>query len=166
MKKGYTLIELIIVLAIISLISSIAMVNIIKVKEDLEVIEFKNSANEVKSLLSFAKAYCRKNKVPGQILIDSDKRIIIFEVSDKIYLFKKIVSLNKNTEVASNFKVSSSGTTPNNTVTDEGYIKSAGTIILSYKNNKKIKITVSVGNDISRSYESDNEDGDMINEEG
>lgn len=166
MKKGYTIIELIIVLAIISLISSIAMVNIIKVKEDLEVIEFKNSANEVKSLLSFAKAYCRKNKVPGQILIGSDKKTIVFEVSDKNYLFKKIVILSKNIEVGSNFKVSSSETSSNNNVTDEGYIKSAGTITLSYKNNKKIKITVSVGNDISRSYESDNEDGDIINEEG
>lgn len=166
MKKGYTLIELIIVLAIISLISSIAMVNIIKVKEDLEVIEFKNSANEVKSLLSFAKSYCRKNKVPGQILIGADKKTIVFEVSDKNYLFKKIVILSKNIEVGSNFKVSSSETSSNNNVTDEGYIKSAGTIILSYKNNKKIKITVSVGNDISRSYESDNEDGDIINEEG
>lgn len=166
MKKGYTLIELIIVLAIISLISSIAMVNIIKVKEDLEVIEFKNSANEVKSLLSFAKAYCRKNKVPGQIVIGSDKKTIVFEVSDKNYLFKKIVILSKNIEVGSNFKVSSSETSSNNNVTDEGYIKSAGTITLSYKNNKKIKITVSVGNDISRSYESDNEDGDIINEEG
>lgn len=166
MKKGYTLIELIIVLAIISLISSIAMVNIIKVKEDLEVIEFKNSANEVKSLLSFAKSYCRKNKVPGQILIGADKKTIVFEVSDKNYLFKKIVILSKNIEVGSNFKVSSSETSSNNNVTDEGYIKSAGTITLSYKNNKKIKITVSVGNDISRSYESDNEDGDIINEEG
>ena len=35
-----------------------------------------------------------------------------------------------------------------------------------YKNNRKIEITISVGNDISRTYESDNEDGDVINEEG
>ncbi|MBD7916584.1 prepilin-type N-terminal cleavage/methylation domain-containing protein [Clostridium sp. Sa3CUN1] len=166
MKKGYTLIEVIIVLSIISLISSIAIVNISKVKENLEVIEFKNSANEVKALLSFAKAYCRKNKVHGQIIVGSDRKTIAFEVSDKNHSFKKIIKLSKNIEVGSNFKVSSSITSANNNVTDEGYIKSAGTITLMYKNNRKIEITISVGNDISRTYESDNEDGDVINEEG
>lgn len=60
MKKGYTLIELIVVLAIMSIFSSIAVINITKVKERLENIELKNLEAEVKSLLSFGKAYCRK----------------------------------------------------------------------------------------------------------
>ena len=62
----------------------------------------------------------------------------------------------------SNFKVYSSITSDNNNITDEGYIKSAGTITLTHKSNKRIYITVSVGNDIIRSYESDEEEGDII----
>ena len=56
MKKAYTLIELIIVLSVITIFSSIVIVNIVKVKENLDEIEFKNLEAEVKSLLSFGKA--------------------------------------------------------------------------------------------------------------
>lgn len=166
MKKGYTIIELIIVLSIISLISSIAIVNVSKAKENLEIIEFNNVASEVKSLLSFAKSYCRKNKVPGQILVGLDRKTITFEVSQAKFAITKKIILGKNIEVGSNFKVSSSLTSNNNNITEEGFIKSAGTILLTYKNSKKIKLTISVGNDIIRKYENDNLEGDVVNEEG
>lgn len=162
MKKGYTLIELIIVLSIIAVISSVTMVNIVKFKEKMDVIEFNSVASEVKSLLSFGKSYCRKNKVSGQILVASDRKSITFEVSNNESPITKTIKFNKNTEVGSNFKVSSSITSDNNNITDEGYIKSAGTITLTHKSNKRIYITVSVGNDIIRSYESDEEEGDII----
>ncbi|MGG7143667.1 pilus assembly FimT family protein [Clostridium nigeriense] len=162
MKKGYTLIELIIVLSIIAVISSITTINIVKFKEKIEIIEFNSLANEVKSLLSFGKAYCRRNKVSGQILVGSNRRTITFEVTNKEFPITKTIRLNKDIEVGSNFKVSSSITSDNNNITDEGYIKSAGTITLTHKSNKRINITVSVGNDIIRSYESDEEEGDII----
>lgn len=162
MKKGYTLIELIIVLSIIAVISSIATINIVKFKEKMEIIEFNSVANEVKSLLSFGKAYCRKNKVSGQILVGKNRKTITFEVTNNEFPITKTIRLNKDIEVGSNFKVSSSITSDNNNITDEGYIKSAGTITLTHKSNKRINITVSVGNDIIRSYESDEEEGDII----
>lgn len=162
MKKGYTLIELIIVLSIIAVISSIATINIVKFKEKMEIIELNSVANEVKSLLSFGKAYCRKNKVSGQILVGSNRRTVTFEVTNKEFPITKTIRLNKDIEVGSNFKVSSSSTSDNNNITYEGYIKSAGTITLTHKSNKRINITVSVGNDIIRSYESDEEEGDII----
>ncbi|MGG7058670.1 pilus assembly FimT family protein [Clostridium nigeriense] len=162
MKKGYTLIELIIVLSIIAVISSITTINIVKFKEKMEIIEFNSVANEVKSLLSFGKAYCRKNKVSGQILVGNNRKTITFEVTNKDFPITKTIKLNKDIEVGSNFKVSSSITSDNNNITDEGYIKSAGTITLTHKSNKRINITVSVGNDIIRSYESDEEEGDII----
>lgn len=162
MKKGYTLIELIIVLSIIAVISSITTINIVKFKEKMEIIEFNSVANEVKSLLSFGKAYCRKNKVSGQILVGNNRKTITFEVTNKNFPITKTIKLNKDIEVGSNFKVSSSITSDNNNITDEGYIKSAGTITLTHKSNKRINITVSVGNDIIRSYESDEEEGDII----
>jgi len=162
MKKGYTLIELIIVLSIIAVISSIATINIVKFKEKMEIIELNSVANEVKSLLSFGKAYCRKNKVSGQILVGKNRKTITFEVTNNEFPITKTIRLNKDIEVGSNFKVSSSSTSDNNNITYEGYIKSAGTITLTHKSNKRINITVSVGNDIIRSYESDEEEGDII----
>ena len=162
MKKGYTLIELIVVLSIISIISSITVVNVVKFKDKMEMIEFNSVANEVKSLLSFAKSYCRKNNVQGKILVGINRKTITFEVTNKEAPITKTIELNKNVEVGSNFKVSSSITSDNNQITDEGYIKSAGTITLTHKSNKQIKITISVGSDIIRSYETDNEEGDII----
>jgi prepilin-type N-terminal cleavage/methylation domain-containing protein len=164
-KRGYTLIELIIVLSIIAVISSITTVNVVKFKEKMDIIEFNNVANEVKSLLSFGKAYCRKNKVSGQILVGSNRKTITFDVTNNNFPITKTIKLNKDIEVGSNFKVSSSLTSDNNNITEEGYIKSAGTITLTHKSNKRINVTISVGNDIIRSYESDNEEGDIINEE-
>lgn len=165
MKKGYTIIELIIVLAIISLISSITAMKITKVKENLEILELKHSANEVKSLLSYAKAYCRKNKVAGQITVGLDRKTITFAVDDREYRISKRITVSKNVEVGSNFKISSSITSSNNNITEQGYIKSAGNIKLTHKSKKTIDITISVGNDIIRSYENDYEDGDVIDEE-
>lgn len=165
MKKGYTIIELIIVLAIISLISSITVINITKVKENLEMLELKHSANEVKSLLSYAKSYCRNNKVTGKITVGLDRKTITFVVSDINYKTSKTITVSKNVEVGSNFKVSSSITSSDNNITEQGYIKSAGNIKLTHKSKKTIDITISVGNDIIRSYENDYEDGDIIDEE-
>lgn len=165
MKKGYTLIEIIIVLSIIAVISSITMVNVVKFKEKIDIIEFNSMANEVKSLLSFGKSYCRKNKVAGQILVGSDRKTITFEVTNNDFPITKTIKLNNDIEIGSNFNVSSSLTSNSNNITDEGYIKSAGTITLTHKSKKRINITISVGNDIVRSYENDNEEGDIINEE-
>lgn len=162
MKKGYTLIELIIVISIISVISSITIINVVKVKEKMEMIEFNNVSNEIKALLSFGKAYCRRNKVPGQILIGLDRKTITFEVTNQEHPITKTMILSKNIEVGSNFIISSSITSNNNNITDEGFIKSAGTIVLTHKSNKKIEITISVGNDIIRNKQNDNEEGDII----
>ena len=162
MKKGYTLIELIVVLSIISIISSITVVNVVKFKDKMEMIEFNSVANEVKSLLSFAKSYCRKNNVQGQILVGANRKVITFQVTNREAPITKSIKFDDNIEIGSNFKVSSSLTSDANKITDEGYIKSAGTITLTHKSKKQIKITISVGSDIIRSYETDNEEGDII----
>lgn len=158
MKKGYTLIELIVVLSIITIFSSIVVINIGKVKEKMYDIQFKNLEAEVKSLLSFGKSYCRKNKVPGEIAIGLDGKTILFQVTGIKAPIIKRISFGEDIEVLSN--INSSGNS--NNITQEGYIKSAGTITIKGK-KKRTEITISVGNDIIRSpIINDEEEGDII----
>ncbi|MPL93633.1 MULTISPECIES: type II secretion system protein [Clostridium] len=156
MKKAYTLIELIVVLSILVIFSTVTIGGIKYFKDKSEDLNFENYVYEVKSLLSFAKSYCRKNKVIGNIIISSDRKSIIFDVTDKTYKLNKRVDLDNSTEIGSNFKLG------NNKINDEGFIKEAGTITLSNKNSKFVKITISVGNDIIRVSENDDNEGDMI----
>lgn len=162
MKRGYTLIELIIVLSIITIFSSITIINISKFKESMDIIEFENIGTEVKSLLSFGKSYCRKNKVPGKFIVGLDRKTITFVVTDKNFPISKSIKLKNDMDIGSNFYSSKDIKTDENNITDEGYIKSAGSIVITNSNKKVIKITISVGNDIIRSYTNDEEDGDII----
>ena len=162
MKRGYTLIEVIIVLSIISLFSSITVINVGKFKDKMDDIEFKNVGYEIKSLLSFGKSYCRKNRVAGKIIVGNDRKTIKFEVTNSSFPISKTIKLNDDMEIGSNFNSASDIKKDENNINDEGFIKSAGTIILINKNNKRIEITISVGNDIIRSYINDEEEGDII----
>lgn len=163
MKKGFTIIELIVVLSIIAIFSSIVIINVGKVKEKLDDIEFKNLEAEVKSLLSFGKAYCRKNKVPGKIIIGLERKSIEFAVTDSRAPIKKVLNLSNGFEVGSNLMVSENLKEDANNISDEGFIKSAGTItIINKSKTKSINITISVGNDIIRSpIKNDEKDGDI-----
>ena len=163
MKKGYTIIELIVVLSIVAIFSSIVIINVGKVKEKLDDIEFKNLEAEVKSLLSFGKAYCRKNKVPGKIIIGLERKTIEFAVTDSRAPIKKVLNLSNGFEVGSNLMVSENLKQDANNISDEGFIKSAGTITITNKSKtKSINITISVGNDIIRSpIKNDEKDGDI-----
>ena len=155
-RKGYTLIELIVVLSIMSILSTLAIGGGMYFKDKGEVLTFENSIYEVKSLLSFAKSYCRKNKIEGDILIDKNGESITFNVNNKNHGIIKKITLNKDIKVGSNFK---SGI---NKINKEGFITGAGTITLNYKNIKVVKITISVGNDIIRVNDNDENEGDII----
>lgn len=162
MKKGYTLLELILVIAIFSIIISITSINIYNVKKNMENIELNNAANEVKALLSFSKSYCRKNRVQGRILIGLDRQSMTFEVSGSKFPITKKIILSNDIKIGSNFVVSPSNSGSDNHISDEGFIKLAGTITLKHKNNRFIEITISVGNDIIRNKQNDNQEMDII----
>lgn len=151
MKKGYTLIEVIIVLSIMLILSSLASVGYKFYKNSSEKIKLESTALEVRGLLSFSKAYCRKNEIIGNILVASDRKSIYFTVDNKI---KKAIRLEDGLEIGSNF-------VGNNVVNEKGFITKAGTInIRSDYLNKSFELKISVGNDIIRV--NDKNEGDII----
>lgn len=150
MKKAYTLIELIIVLAIIATMSSVTIISFSRFQSNMNKIKLESLENEIKSLLSFAKAYCRKNKVPGEIYISDDKKSINFEVREKEYATRKKIVIEDNISVSSNLNENT--VVNGNNIDENGYIKSAGTITVLDDRNNKFEITIGVGNDIIRSY--------------
>lgn len=154
-KEGYTLIELIIVLSIITLLSTVGFGGVKYFKDKIESLKLQNNVYEVRGLLSFAKSYCRKNEVVGNIAISKNKKDVVFEVIERNHQLTKILNLDDNIKVTSNFQ---NGI---NNINKEGFIKTAGTITLSYK-DKLIEIKVSVGNDIIRVNDIDENEGDII----
>lgn len=138
MRKGFTLIETVIVLSIISIlsISSLGFYKTFKTTNDKLILE--NYVYEVKSLLSYAKSYCRQNKIIGQIVIDDrGKHIKFIANSQKI----------RNIDIGYDFKVTDNFISSYISVGQDGFIKNAGTIrIIKDKIFKEIKI--GVGSDI------------------
>ncbi|VYU62757.1 prepilin-type N-terminal cleavage/methylation domain-containing protein [Clostridium tertium] len=154
MKKGYTLVELIVVLSIIIVLTSLSTLGYKFYKSSLEEMKLNSTVLEVRDLLSFSKAYCRKNKIYGNLIVASDRKSITFTVDNRKAPIKKVIELEDSLEIGSNFG-------GNNTVNEEGFITKAGTInIRNNFNNKFFEIKVSVGNDIIRV--SDKNEGDII----
>ncbi|MGL5354642.1 MAG: type II secretion system protein, partial [Clostridium sp.] len=78
-KRGYTLIELVAVMAILSILlgSGFTIVSIMRnLKNE---VEFDYSIGEISNILSYGKAYCRKNNTSGEIIIDSVGNTISFK---------------------------------------------------------------------------------------
>lgn len=138
-RKGYTLIELIIVIAILSIITSIVSLNVSKFRKTINKIQIESVINEARSILSFGKSYCRKNKVTGMIIINTNN--FSFVVSENGHEIKREIKAIYNLEINSNFSGSYIS------IDKDGYIKSAGTI--GFNSNSYIgTIKIGVGNDI------------------
>lgn len=88
-KKGFTLIEVIASLSIILIIFSLTL----SVKDIYSTIsndiESKSALYDVENLLSYSKAYCKKNKKSGEIQIDNIRNRILFE-KDGLTTVKKL----------------------------------------------------------------------------
>lgn len=140
-RKGYTLIELIIVIAILAIITSIVSLNVSKFRKTINKIQIESAINEARSILSFGKSYCRKNKVTGMIIININTNNFSFLVNEKGYEIKREIKSIYNLEINSNFPRGYIN------IDKDGYIKSSGTI--GFNSNSYIgTIKIGVGNDI------------------
>jgi len=141
--KGYTLIELIAVMAILAILlgggfTIVKMLNNLKNEVELE-----SAVYDVSSILSYAKAYCRKNSYEGEILIDSAKNSIMF--NHKSERNNKVLVQNK--KISNNTKVAFSTGIMSINIDDKGYLKNAGSILINGENHQ-VKITIAVGHDL------------------
>lgn len=138
-KKAYTLIELVVVLGIMIIIASITSLNVSKVKNTINKISLEESINEARSILSFGKNYCRRNRVNGSIVISENN--LAFTVEEKGREIYKSTELKGSLELNSNFKDGKSE------IDRDGYITLAGTIVVKLGNSYG-EIKIGVGNDI------------------
>ena len=142
-RKGYTLIELVAVMAILAIllgsgVTIVQMLNNIKNEVELE-----SAAYEVSSILSYAKAYCRKNSYEGEILIDSAKNSIMF--NHKSERNNKVLVQNK--KISNNTKIAFSADIMSINIDNKGYLKDAGSILIN-GGDYQVKITIAVGHDL------------------
>lgn len=144
-KKGYTLIELVVVMAILSILLGSGFAIIKTLKHIKSQVEVEDAIYEVHSILSYAKTYCRKNLCDGEVIIDTVENSIGFKYRDKNNINNKLVGKSEkfpdNIKISANFK-------PINlvNVSDMGYLKNSGTIFIN-DGEKQYKITIAVGND-------------------
>lgn len=146
MKKGYTLIEVIIVLAIISILI-LPSINISKsYNESIMRIKGKSIANEIGNLISYGKYYCRYYDILGLIEVNKDSGKVVFkDVSSKSKTIKTIL-------LEDGFKFASNN---NFSISKIGNIQKSDTIRLIDKNGKVYKISISTGIGSVNIYEGD-----------
>lgn len=145
-KKGYTLIELISVIAIMVILigSGFTVVSSLKhIKDDVEI---DNVVYEIYDVLSYAKAYCRRNFYEGEVLIDTQKRTIKFSYIDNSTSIK--TNIIREEKFPKYVDVHTKPERFNIGVSSMGYLKKSGSIFVSIGKKEKI-ITIAVGNDIT-----------------
>lgn len=71
MKRGYTLLELIIVLGVISIICSVATISFRALKKIENNINRQTTIQEVEDMMSFARLYCASRKTTGRIIANT-----------------------------------------------------------------------------------------------
>lgn len=146
MKKGYTLIELIIVLAIISILI-LPSINISKsYSESIMRIKGKSIANEIVNLISYGKYYCRYYDILGLIEINKEEGKIVFkDISGRTKIIKTIF-------LEDGFKFVTNDTF---SISKLGSIQKSDTIRVIDKNGKLYKVTISTGIGSVNIYEGD-----------
>lgn len=144
-KKGYTLIEIVAVIAIITILLGSGF-TIVKTIEHMKAeVEVEDIIYEIMDILTYAKAYCRKNYCRGEIVIDKSKKEIIFQYVDKNNINKKIIGRKEG--VPNDVEISNNFTSNLIKIDDDGFITGGGTITIVYKGTIN-QLTVAVGNDL------------------
>lgn len=141
MRKGFTLIEIILVLAIMSTIGGVSIVSIKYYKTVKNKVDGDYYCNAVLNFINNSKAYCRENYCSAIIYIDINKNEI--RLVNGINVVKKLMLTNK-------MKIDRATGRLSNTdvfiiVDKNGYTNDACTIILKDNNSIEHEITMRVG---------------------
>lgn len=135
--KGYTLIELVVVLGIICIICFIATVSIKALKKIENDINRQVTIQEVQDMLTYAKLYCVNNKVTGNIYANA---------KTGEYRFFSCKETRRRNRVKGDMKIIGIYESSDNSITinanGEAY---AGAILLADKSGKVTRISIRVG---------------------
>lgn len=138
MKKGFTLVELIVVLSLILIISSFSFVslnNFFKTKNNIKTKEF---LYEIEDMISYGRSYCINNNISGRFIMIENKNTqeLIFEIGKGTI---RKAEYDKTLEIYEKNKVYPLSIVIN--IESNGSITSK-TIYLINKNNEKYKISI------------------------
>lgn len=131
MKKGYTLLETIIVLGLISIVSSVGFIGINFYNNKLEKINQKSINANIVTFINDAKLYCKTNKQIGTVTIE--KNIVILRANSDAKM-KYILPQGYNF----------SGKIITLTIEDDGTSVLGETITIINRKGKKYEFTLSV----------------------
>lgn len=143
MKRAYTLIEIIIVLAIIAILS-LPIFNLSKsYNESISRVKAKGLINEISNFISYSKYYCRYNERIGVIEVNNTNGKVTFkDITHKSSLVKTML-LQDGFKFVSNISLN---------VNKLGHVES-DTIRIMDKEGKIYRITISTGVDTVNIYE-------------
>jgi prepilin-type N-terminal cleavage/methylation domain-containing protein len=139
MRKGFTLIEIIIVIAIMSIVSGVSVLSVRYYKTVNNSMDADYYCNAVVNFINKSKMYCRENSCSVIVTFDKEKNEIKLvngiKVVNKLMLKDKITLFRFTGRVNNTYIV----------IDSEGYSNDAFTIILKDNNSIKHEITMRVG---------------------
>ena len=139
MRRGFTLIEIILVLAIMSIITGCSVVSVRYYKEVRNKVDADYYCNAVVNFLNNSKMYCRENSCSAIVTFDIVKNEIKLE--NGISTVRKLIFSNKITL----YEVQGRRSNRDIVIDNKGYSNDACTIILKDNNLIEHEITMRVG---------------------
>lgn len=137
MKKGFSLIELLVVMSIIAVVASLSLLGISKYNNIKNEVDLNMTESSILGMINYGKQYCREKEKPGFVLFDIvENEVGFYNQNRRIDGFK----------LPSEIKIEGINTNFNRIDIDKyGITSDAGTILLRDGNNKIFSITINVG---------------------
>ncbi|MFL0246713.1 hypothetical protein [Candidatus Clostridium stratigraminis] len=137
MRKGFSLIELLVIITIIIIATSISLLGISKYNQIRNEVDLNMTESSILGVINYGKQYCREKEKPGFVLFDLEKNEVWFYNSNRVI---------DGFKLPREIKIDGINTNLNRINIDKfGITSDAGTIRISDINNKIYLITINVG---------------------